>query len=232
MVSVIGQSQETALGVLKDSMGLDVTVMQETSDEQAGTVIKQSISEGKSVKKGDKVTLTVSSGPDENTPTVIIKVKVPALEGKTYDQASRELANLGILITTAADVYDENVEAGKVVSQNIKSGTEIQKGDMVTVTLSKGKEPCKITVTAGTGGSISPNGVAEVEKGKDITFLITPDQGFEIREIKVDGAAVEISSSYTFTAVTGNHTLYVVFQKAQESTPVPEETSTPEVPAQ
>ena len=230
MVSVLGQPQETALAVLRDSLGLDVTVMQETSQEQAGIVIRQSIAAEKAIKKGDKVTLTVSSGPEEGQAAPVVKVKVPALEGKSFDQASTELSNLGLLITTAADVYDEKVEAGKVVAQNIKAGTEVQKGDMITVTLSKGKEPYKITVTAGPGGSVSPNGVAEVEKGKDISFTITPEAGYEIREIKVDGAAVEVSSSYTFTAVTANHTIYVVFQKAQETTPPPTESHAPASP--
>ena len=230
MVSVLGQPQETALAVLRDSLGLDVTVMQETSQEQAGIVIRQSIAAEKAIKKGDKVTLTVSSGPEEGQAAPVVKVKVPTLEGKSFDQASTELSNLGLLITTAADVYDEKVEAGKVVAQNIKAGTEVQKGDMITVTLSKGKEPYKITVTAGPGGSVSPNGVAEVEKGKDISFTITPEAGYEIREIKVDGAAVEVSSSYTFTAVTANHTIYVVFQKAQETTPPPTESHAPASP--
>ncbi|NLW65268.1 MAG: PASTA domain-containing protein, partial [Clostridiales bacterium] len=146
------------------------------------------------------------------------KVPVPSLAGKSYDQALYELTAAGLLLTKTEDVYSDTVSDGYVVSQSPAAGTELKKGDLVTVTLSKGPEPApsptmqSITALGGAGGSISPQGLVQVEEGGEMTFTITPDDGFVIREVKVDGADVGAVSSYTFSNVTESHTIYAVFK--------------------
>ena len=80
-----------------------------------------------------------------------------------------------------------------------------------------------ITVTAGSGGSVSPSGSRDVEEGTSINFIITPELGFEISQILVDGAPVSIQNAYIFENVRQDHTLYVVFQPlaAAPATDVP-----------
>lgn len=70
-----------------------------------------------------------------------------------------------------------------------------------------------VTATANEGGSISPKGVTSVGSGKDLTYFITPDGGYSIESILVDGSPVYISTTYKFTDVTANHTLDVTFAK-------------------
>ena len=70
-----------------------------------------------------------------------------------------------------------------------------------------------ITATAGANGSISPSGTVEVTEGADQTFSITANAGYEIASLKVDGVAVSIASSYTFTNVTGAHTIEATFKQ-------------------
>ena len=70
------------------------------------------------------------------------------------------------------------------------------------------------TASAGENGSVSPSGAVEVEDGDDKAFTITPDEGYEIAGIKVDGADADIvDGGYTFTNVTSNHTIEVTFKK-------------------
>lgn len=220
MISLMGMTEETATAWL-EGKELEVTVLHETSDELKDTVIDQSIKEGKKIKKGQSVTLTVSSGPEETEADEETKdktVSVPPLANKSYDQALYELTNAGLLLAKAEDVYHDTVEKGNVVSQSPVAGTELNKGDIVTITLSKGPEPepsptmQSITALAGVGGSISPQGLTDVEEGGEMTFTITPDEGFVIREVKVDGTDVGDVSSYTFSNVTESHTIYAVFQ--------------------
>lgn len=64
-----------------------------------------------------------------------------------------------------------------------------------------------ITATAGSGGSIAPQGNVSVDQGSDITFTITPDAGYSVLEVLVDGEAIEVTTIYTFSNVTSNHTL-------------------------
>jgi len=220
MVSVLGMTEETATSLL-EGKGLVVDTVYEASDELKGNVIAQSIKEKKKIKEGQSVTLTISSGPKESKEskeTQNKKVPVPSLAGKSYDQALYELTAAGLLLTKTEDVYSDTVSDGYVVSQSPAAGTELKKGDLVTVTLSKGPEPApsptmqSITALGGAGGSISPQGLVQVEEGGEMTFTITPDDGFVIREVKVDGADVGAVSSYTFSNVTESHTIYAVFK--------------------
>lgn len=70
-----------------------------------------------------------------------------------------------------------------------------------------------INATASEGGSISPSGSIKVTEGQNQTFTMTPEEGYEIDTVKVDGTTVTASSSYTFTDVKENHTIEVTFKK-------------------
>ncbi len=85
-----------------------------------------------------------------------------------------------------------------------------------------------ITVTAGSGGSVSPSGSVDVEEGHSVTFTILPDAGYEISQLLIDGSSVTVQSSYTFDNVSRNHTLYAVFQPLES--PPPTEIPATEVP--
>jgi hypothetical protein len=71
-----------------------------------------------------------------------------------------------------------------------------------------------ITASAGTGGSISPSGAVPVADGADQTFTITPDPGYRIMEVLIDGVPYGTISSYTFTGVTSDHTIQASFTNA------------------
>ncbi len=68
-----------------------------------------------------------------------------------------------------------------------------------------------ITAMAWTGGSINPEGSVEVLNGEDQGFTITPDFGYEIEEVMVDGTSVGAVSSYTFTDVQQEHSIEAYF---------------------
>ena len=66
----------------------------------------------------------------------------------------------------------------------------------------------------GLNGSISPSGWTSVRHGWDQTFTITPDKGYAVAKVLVDGKSVGSVKSYTFKNVTKDHTIEVVFMKA------------------
>ena len=71
-----------------------------------------------------------------------------------------------------------------------------------------------IKATAGAGGSISPSGNASVREGRDQTFTITPDKGYAVANVKIDGKSIGAAKSYTFENVSRTHTIEVIFMKA------------------
>ena len=74
-----------------------------------------------------------------------------------------------------------------------------------------------IEATAGAGGSISPSGSVSVRSGKDQTFTITPDKGYAISDVKIDGKSIGAVKSYTFENVSRTHTIEVIFVKGTAS---------------
>lgn len=73
-----------------------------------------------------------------------------------------------------------------------------------------------ITASAGTNGSISPGGTVTVTEGNDITFTITPDKGYKISDVIVDGESIGSEESYTFESVKEAHTIEAVFEKKSD----------------
>ena len=71
-----------------------------------------------------------------------------------------------------------------------------------------------IKATTGTGGSISPSGNVSVREGRDQTFTITPDKGYAVSNVKIDGKSIGAVKSYTFENVRRTHTIEVIFMKA------------------
>ena len=84
-----------------------------------------------------------------------------------------------------------------------------------------------VNAIAGNGGSISPSGIVEVEDGGSVTFTITADPGYVLSELKVDGYTAELTDSFTFPNVTGEHTIYAIFREEVVETPPPTPTETP-----
>lgn len=69
-----------------------------------------------------------------------------------------------------------------------------------------------ITSTAGVGGSISPLGVTSVGETDNQTYTITPNFGYNIADVVVDGTThLGPVTTYTFTAVNATHTIDATF---------------------
>ncbi len=67
-----------------------------------------------------------------------------------------------------------------------------------------------ITVTQGLHGTITP-GTGSVDYGASPTYTITPDTGYHLASLTVDGASQTLQGSWTFTNVTANHSIAATF---------------------
>ena len=68
-----------------------------------------------------------------------------------------------------------------------------------------------ITASAGSNGSISPQGAATVNYGVSQSFTITPATGYGVSDVKADGVSVGAVTSYLFGNVMANHTIAATF---------------------
>lgn len=92
--------------------------------------------------------------------------------------------------------------------------SNVQKDGTIEVTFGTDVASHTITASAGANGKISPSGTVSVADGASQTFTITPDAGFAVAAIKVDGADKAVASTYTFTNVTADHSIAVTFKAA------------------
>ena len=69
-----------------------------------------------------------------------------------------------------------------------------------------------ITASSNAGGSISPNGETVVLENGSQSYSISADTRYRISDVKIDGASQGPITSYSFTNVTANHTIEVVFE--------------------
>jgi hypothetical protein len=83
-------------------------------------------------------------------------------------------------------------------------------GNVFTIT-EAGVQTYTITASSGSGGSISPSGQVSVQSGAVQTFTITPNTGYKVADVIVDGVSQGAITSYTFSAVSTNHTISATF---------------------
>ncbi|WP_458008556.1 cellulase family glycosylhydrolase [Flavobacterium sp. PL002] len=69
-----------------------------------------------------------------------------------------------------------------------------------------------IAATAGANGAISPVGSVTVVNGSSKTFTITPNTGYVVDAVLVNGVSVGAVTSYTFTNVVANQTIAATFK--------------------
>jgi|GEM_PF-6353780 len=80
-----------------------------------------------------------------------------------------------------------------------------------TINCGTGTATIASSVCSAGGGSISRLGSQVVNKGSSPVYTITPYNGYQISEIRVDGSLQPISNTYTFANIQSNKSIYVCF---------------------
>lgn len=80
-----------------------------------------------------------------------------------------------------------------------------------TVTATFTRNQYTITALAGSGGTIAPSGDVLVNYGSSQVFTITPNSGYQVSGVSLDGSSVGAVSSYTFSNVQAAHTIFASF---------------------
>lgn len=78
-----------------------------------------------------------------------------------------------------------------------------------------------VTASASTGGTVSPAGSTRVEKGGDLLLTLTPDEGYQLESVLLDGYPTELVAGDTLrlTGVVEDHTVRAVFERASQPEP-------------
>ena len=130
MPKVIGMTKDEAIAELK-AYNLKANIVEETSKEiEEGYITKQDIEPETTMDAGETVTIYVSIG------TGIKQVVVPSTVGKTLQTAQSTLTGLGLVVDVE---YGEDTTKpnGQVLSQNVTSGTVLDEGSTIVLTVNQ-----------------------------------------------------------------------------------------------
>ena len=157
---VENMEQRAAMELLRDRMGLLVSQEMEANDEiTAKYAIRTDLPEGTPVKRGDAVTLVISSGPELKEITVVPVVNL------TLEKATATLEDMELAVGSVTEEPSETVEAGIVTWQNIPGGTKVLAGTAIDLRVSTGPA----TPSDEPDPSVSPEVTPEPNGGGEIT---------------------------------------------------------------
>ena len=192
-------SENSSLTVKTFTLTLEVT------EAGAGTLILTAPDTNKAPQL-DKFDIVLTKTADEadltelQTAITNAEAILNAADKDKYSAAAlvelQELVNAGKRLTTASSQTDVDAKKAEITAKTADIQTQFT-----------------ITATAGNGGTIAPTGATKVYKGTSKAFTITPNAGYHVDSLTVDGTAVNVVTEYTFSDVTANHTIAVTFAK-------------------
>jgi eukaryotic-like serine/threonine-protein kinase len=209
--AVANLRQGVAIQELEDA-GLKVTVDQEPSDKVKNDfAIRTLPREATKVTRGTRVRLFVSSGPEQLT--------VPDVTGLSRDSAESRLRDDGFGVSVSEEESDE--PEGDVISQSPAGGTELARGETVTITVSTGRPQVDVPDVIGlserdANSKLRAAGLAPVTQERTVT---DPSQ---------DGVVVEQRPGSGTQVDEGREVVIVI--GVLEVVEPPPTTTTPEVP--
>jgi len=171
-------------------------------------------------------TLTVSAtdvaaGETVLTANILVNVSTFTINSAASPNGNINPAGATTGISGANQTYTITPNPGFAVAALVVDGTELPGATTYTFTNVTGSHyinayfaptgTLNITAAAAANGSISPAGATVVTPGSNMTYTITPNPGFAVAALVVDGAELPGATTYTFTNVTGSHYINAYF---------------------
>lgn len=180
---VENMEQRAAMELLRDNMGLVVSQELEANDEiTKNYAIRTDLPEGTPVKRGDRVTLVISSGPD------LKEIMVVPVTQMKLEEARKTLEDMELVVGKVDEEPSETVEAGMVLWQSIPGGTKVLAGTVIDLRVSTGP--------AAPSDDPDPSPSAGVSPSPDVTPTPepTPEIGSKAIPVSLPSSAADKSA--------------------------------------
>ena len=196
LISFIGMTEDEFRASEYNSV-LKLQKEEEYSDEPAGTIIKQNPKAGRTVKEGQKITLTVSLGTQY--------VTIPETKNMVAEDAEQTLKDMGLRVTKKPMV-DATVAPGAVIYTQPAAGETVTGDSMVIVYVSRQEKDKYSNVPSLTGKTLD---VARNEiKNLNLSIRVVEQaseqpEGTVLSQSPAAGSQVRITSAITLVVSTG-----------------------------
>lgn len=210
----------------------DPTVLKEQTVTLNGTVTLPETVDANGVELKATITVHINAADVVNAPTSNISEGTYTENQTITLSSSTEGANIYYTLDgtepsiTNGTLYTSPItitgKVGKTIKTTIKaiaikSGLQDSEIKTFTYTIQIPETTYTIKASAGENGTISPSGEVKVSEGKNQNFVITPNTGYEIDSLIVDGKKVSASVNYVFTNVKETHSISVTFKEKTKS---------------
>lgn len=212
--NVKNMTQEQATQELeKAGLKLEVENQVYSSDVESGKIVSQNPEEGREMKKGQTVKVTVSKGTQN--------VTVPKVIGLSEAEATAAIDKLK-LVKNVKREYNSDVATGIVYSVDPGEGVSVAEGTSITLYVSKGQD--LVTVPGIVGLSESAAEAQIEDSGLSVGRVTTSESdtvsaGLVISQSPTEGTQTERGTSINFVVSSGKPT--------PSPTPTPNPTPTP-----
>ena len=149
------------------------------------------------------------------------QIVATASEGGTITPSGTVTLTYGSTQTyTISPETGYRIEDVRVDGLSIGSVQSYTFGDVTTshtISAFFSKMPHTVTIESSGNGSVSPDGIVAVDDGADLVITATPEQGYDVEDVVVDGLSAGNGNPYTLSNITGDH--HVVIHFAQREAP-------------
>lgn len=205
LVNQEAQAAKVSMRKLIEDLKLSIDTQEEFSDEVTmGCIVRTQPEAGEELKKGDTVTLVVSKGPEKEP------VTVPSFLTLPIEKVKGQITTLGLVVSV--NEVESNEPAGTVIDQSIPEGTQVNKGDTIVLTVSKGSAQ-----TAPSENVTISETFALPQDGRESVHVVVTLNGQQQHEGSANCSDGSIAVELTGTG-TGNVEVYYDGQLAERRT--------------
>ena len=135
------------------------------------------------------------------------KVAVPSVVGKTVDEATAAIEEAGFELGKVEESFDDNVEAGQVISQDPKGDSKQAKGTKINLSVSKGTKAITVPDLSGKTADeakkeLTANGLKSASG--EAEYSDTVEEGHVISQNPAAGTEVAKDSTVTYILSKGS----------------------------
>ena len=213
------KTQDEAQRMVDDlGLKLEEEDPQASSTVEAGKVISQDpkFENNKKIAKGSTIKIILSKGPET--------AEMPKFVGENIETVKEKADEMGLLLDIS-ETYSNDVDEGKVISQDVKSGRQVKSGDTIKIVVSKGAEkttvPTVVDMDEGTAKATLSNAKLKanvtysndstkadgkvifqsIEQGKQVNINTTIDIVVNKIEVKESKVKIQLKVSVAGTAL-------------------------------
>lgn len=182
----------------------------------AGLICDQIPAAGKEVTAGETAVLTISTGKEATV--------VPEVNGKSRDEAMKELADAGLAPVFVYGEQDKGAGDDTVISQSVENGAELPVGSSVIVTLNTSSELAKVPALTGLSKDEAADKLYDAGFAMKIyTDDENPSEGFVCAQFPAAGSSEKTGAEITVLLTDEEHASKINISPTEKELSVGEE---------